>query len=203
MATKNAHSRSDGQAISGRILAAAETLFFKFGIRKTTIGDICRAAAVSRMSFYKHYRDKPHVAEVVVNKLIDDMIGAFRRSMDRDIPYSRKIAEFIEIKLKKADGMSSAFIQELFLSPYPELQALVRRRMDENLKVALDEFRHAQRQGHIRPGIKPEFLMAFMDIMADLAVDERLTRLYSNPRELGAEMLNLFFYGILQDGRTP
>jgi AcrR family transcriptional regulator len=196
-------SRSDRQAIDRRILAAAEALFFKFGIRKTTIGDICRAAAVSRMTFYKHFRDKPHVAEVVVNKLIDDMITAFRRSMDRDIPYSRKIAEFIEMKLKKADGMSSAFIQELFLSPYPELQALVRRRMDENLKVALDEFRHAQRQGHIRPGIKPEFLMAFMDIMADLAVDERLTRLYSNPRELGAEMLNLFFYGILQDGRTP
>ena len=39
--------------------------------------------------------------------------------------------------------------------------------------------------------------------MADLAVDERLTHLYSTPKELGAELLNLFFYGIIRDGRAP
>jgi hypothetical protein len=105
--------------------------------------------------------------------------------------------------LRKADRMSNAFVQELFLSPYPKLKALVRRRMDENLQVALDEFRNAQRQGHIRPGIKPEFLLVFMDIMADLAVDERLTRLFPEPKELGAALLNLFFHGIIQDGRMP
>jgi AcrR family transcriptional regulator len=203
MVKKNKSAKTAKQMKAGRILAAAETLFFKFGIRKTTIGDICRAAAISRMTFYKYYRDKPHIAEVVVNKLIDDMISAFRRSMDRDIPYSQKITEFLELKLRKADGMSSAFVQELFLSPYPRLHALVRRRMDENLQVALDEFRKAQRQGHIRPGIKPEFLLVFLDIMADLAVDERLTRLFPSPKELGAELMNLFFYGIIQDGRAP
>ena len=163
MAKKNESSGTAKQVKAGSILAAAEALFFKFGIRKTTIGDICRAAAISRMTFYKYFRDKPHIAEVVVNKLIDDMIGAFRRSMDRDVPYSQKIAEFIGSKLRKADGMSNAFIQELFLSPYPKLQALVRRRMDENLQVAIDEFRKAQRQGHIRSGIKPEFLLVFME----------------------------------------
>ena len=56
------------------------------------------------------------------------------------------------------------------------------------------EFRKAQRQGHIRPGVKPEFLMVFLDILADLAVDERLVRLYPSPKELGSELMNLFFY---------
>jgi AcrR family transcriptional regulator len=185
-----------------RILAAAETLFFKLGIRKTTIGDICRTASISRMTFYHYFPDKSHVAEAVVNRLIDDMIGTFKRIMDQDVPYSRKIAEFLDIKLNKADGMSKAFIQELFLSPYPRIHELFRRRSDENLQIALDEFRKAQRQGHLRPGVKPEFLMVFLDILTELAVDQRLIRLYPSPRELGSALMNLFFYGIIQEGKS-
>jgi AcrR family transcriptional regulator len=185
-----------------RILAAAETLFFKLGIRKTTIGDICRTASISRMTFYHYFPDKSHVAEAVVNRLIDDMIGTFKRIMDQDVPYSRKIAEFIDIKLNKADGMSKAFVQDLFMSPYPRIHELFRRRSEENLQIALNEFRQAQRQGHIRPGVNPEFLMVFLDILTELAVDERLVRLYSSPRELGSELMNLFFYGIIQEGKS-
>ncbi|MBN2345374.1 MAG: hypothetical protein JXO51_03215, partial [Candidatus Aminicenantes bacterium] len=137
------------------------------------------------------------------NRLIDDMTATFLRIMGQDIPYSRRIAEFIEIKLNKADGMSKAFVQELFQSPYPRLHELFRRRKQENMQVALDEFRRAQQQGHLRPGVKPEFLLAFLDIVSDLTVDERLTRLFPSPKELGSELLNLFFYGIIQEGGSP
>lgn len=184
-----------------KALVAAETLFFKVGVRKTTVGDICQKAGVSRMTFYKHYRHKAHIAEVVINKLIDEMIGNFRRIMDQDIPYSERVRQFIELKLNKAEGISAPFVEEIYGSPYPELHALLLRRLDENLRIALDEYRKAQRQGHIRPDVKPEFLVAFLNIMADLVVDERLTRLFSTPKELGAELMNLFFYGILTEGR--
>jgi AcrR family transcriptional regulator len=186
-----------------RILAAAETVFFKFGIRKTTVGDICRAAGISRVTFYHYFCDKELAAEAVVNKLIDDMTAAFRRIMSQDVPYSQRIAEFIESKLNRAHGMSQSFVQELFQSPYPKLHELFRRRLQENRQLALDEFRKAQRQGHIRPDVKPEFLLAFLEIIADLSIDERLTSLYPAPKELGSELLNLFFFGILQAGRTP
>ena len=203
MAKKSASSEKAKPEPASRILAAAETLFFRFGIRKTTIGDICQAAGISRMTFYHYFRDKSHVAEAVVNRLIDDMTATFLRIMGQDVPYSQKISEFIEIKLNKADGMSKAFVQELFQSPYPRLHELFSRRKQENMQVALDEFRRAQRQGHIRPGVKPEFLLAFLDILADLTVDERLTRLYPSPKELGSELLNLFFFGIIQEEGSP
>jgi hypothetical protein len=31
--------------------------------------------------------------------------------------------------------------------------------------------------------------------------DERFTHLYNTPKELAAELMNLFFYGILKEGR--
>jgi AcrR family transcriptional regulator len=199
---KIVRSRKSGKnPQAGKILATAESLFYKFGVRKTTVGDICQAAGISRMTFYKHFRDKVHVAEAVINKLIDEMIGNFRRIMDQGLPYSERVRQFIELKLSKVEGVSASFVQELYGSPYPELHALLRRRLDENLKIALDEYRRAQRLRHIRADVKPEFLVAFLNIMADLVVDERLTRLYSTPKELGAELMNLFFYGILKEER--
>ncbi|MBM3296779.1 MAG: TetR/AcrR family transcriptional regulator [Candidatus Aminicenantes bacterium] len=184
-----------------KILAAAEKLFYRYGIRKTTVGDICAAAGVSRMTFYKHYRDKVRAAEAVLNRLIDEMIGSYRRIMGQKIPYGERVRQFIELKLAKADDMSASFIQDIIASPYPELHALLHRRMEENLKIALDEYRSAQRAGHIRPDVKPEFIVAFLNIMADMVVDKRLTRLYATPRELGAELMNLFFYGVLKNRR--
>ncbi|MBN2198218.1 MAG: TetR/AcrR family transcriptional regulator [Candidatus Aminicenantes bacterium] len=181
------------------ILFSAERLFYRFGVRKTTVGDICRTAGISRMTFYKHYRDKVHIAEAVVNKLIDELTASYRRIMAQKIPYGERVRRFIELKLAKADDMSASFIKEIYASPYPALHALLRRRMEENLKIALDEYRSAQRAGHIRPDIKPEFIVAFLNIMADMVADERLTRLYATPKELGAELMNLFFYGILKD----
>lgn len=183
-----------------KILTAAESLFFKVGVRKTTVGDICQAAGISRMTFYKHFRDKTHVAEAAVNKIVDEMTAQFRSIMNQDIPYRDRIRQFIEMKLTRAEGIGESFVRELYGSPCPELQALVRRRMDENQKLALDEYRKAQRRGHLRPDIKPEFLVAVLNIMTDLMVDERLTRLYSTPTELAAELMNLFFFGILKNG---
>ncbi|OGD24575.1 MAG: hypothetical protein A2Y56_13265 [Candidatus Aminicenantes bacterium RBG_13_63_10] len=194
-------SRNVGRrALPEKILASAEALFYKYGIRKTTVGDICREAGVSRMTFYKHYRDKVHAAENVVNKLVDEMIGNYLRIMNQNIPYEERIRQLIEMKLHKADGMSTPFIREIYASPYPALHALLRRRMDENLAIALAEFRKAKRRGHIRADVKPEFLIAFLNIMADMVTDERLARLFATPKELGAELMNLFFYGILKDG---
>jgi AcrR family transcriptional regulator len=202
MKTKLAAAGVAKPRAAAKILAAAERLFYKYGIRKTTVGDICAAAGVSRMTFYNHYRDKVRAAEAVLNKLVDEMIGSYRRVMGQKIPYGERVRQFIELKLAKADDMSSSFVKEIYASPYEELRGLLRRRMDENLKVALQEYRKAQRQGHIRPDVKPEFIVAFLNIMSDMVVDERLTRLYPTPKELGAELMNLFFYGVLNQKGT-
>lgn len=185
-----------------KIRIAAQGLFYKFGVRKTTVEDICHAAEISRMTFYKHYRDKLHTAEAVINRLSNEMVGSFLGIMRRDVCYRERIREFIELKLARTNDMSAAFIREILASPYTELHAVLRRQLDENLALAVTEFREAQKAGHIRPDIKPEFLIAFMNVMTDLVVDERLSRLFPTPGELVAELMNLFFYGILNGERV-
>jgi AcrR family transcriptional regulator len=56
-----------------RFFEAAEPLFERFGYRKTTIEDVCRAAGMSKRTFYELFRDKQdlllQLAEGLMNRM--------------------------------------------------------------------------------------------------------------------------------------
>ena len=66
-------ARSDASdAAHRRILAAATEVFGQLGFHKATVQDIVASAQVSRPLFYRRFRDKQHVFEVVVDRLITE-----------------------------------------------------------------------------------------------------------------------------------
>lgn len=55
-----------------RIIAAAIEVFGSFGFAKATIQEIAAAAHVSKPLFYRHFDNKQHVFEVVVDRVFTD-----------------------------------------------------------------------------------------------------------------------------------
>lgn len=55
-----------------RLVAAAMEVFGRLGFSKTTVQDIVAAAQVSRPFFYRRFRNKEHVFEVVVDQLLTE-----------------------------------------------------------------------------------------------------------------------------------
>lgn len=55
-----------------RLVAAAMEVFGRLGFSKTTVQDIVAAAQVSRPLFYRRFRNKEHVFEVVVDQLLTE-----------------------------------------------------------------------------------------------------------------------------------
>lgn len=55
-----------------RLVAAAMEVFGRLGFSKTTVQDIVAAAQVSRPLFYRRFRNKEHVFEVVVDQLLSE-----------------------------------------------------------------------------------------------------------------------------------
>ena len=64
------------------ILKTAHDLFWKFGIRRVTIEEICREANVSKMTFYKYFRNKEAIYISVLNHGIELMTDMFRKHTD-------------------------------------------------------------------------------------------------------------------------
>ena len=79
----------------------------------------------------------------------------------------------------------------------PEVTELMQRMKQENFRLFLDDIVAAQKKGEIRKDINPQFILYFLNKMAEIAGDGQMIKMYESTRSLTAELINLFFYGIL------
>ena len=75
----------------------------------------------------------------------------------------------------------------------PEVAELMQRMKEENYKLLLDDMVAAQNKGKIRKDINPQFLLYFLNKMAEIAGDEQMINMYESTQSLTAELINLFF----------
>ncbi len=73
-----------GDAKRDAILTAAMEVFARYGLKKTTVGDIIRAAGVSRATIYKHFADKAEIFDAVVGREMSEMLAENRRAMEQE-----------------------------------------------------------------------------------------------------------------------
>ena len=180
------------------ILKIAQKLFWKFGFKRVSVEEICKEAAVSKMTYYKHFPNKM----AVVKTLLDEVLQAARKKydaiMDSDLPYPEKVVQLIELKREQTRTMSSEFFMDYIQSGDPELIAYLEKASAENLQKFTDDFHKAQKNGDIRQDLKVEFIMAVMNHLVDwIQHDKSLIELYDEPQDLAVEMTSFLFYGIL------
>ena len=53
-----------------QIIATSKELFWKFGIKRVTVEEICSQAHVSKMTFYKFFPNKIELAKIILKNEI-------------------------------------------------------------------------------------------------------------------------------------
>jgi AcrR family transcriptional regulator len=179
------------------LVSAASLLFWKFGIKRITIDEICHEAKVSKMTFYKFFNNKIDLARYVLETKMNEGISKYREIMDADIPFTKKIEMSIQLKMENTEDLSQEFLTDLYRNPNPELLEFFESRKKEFLNQILADFINAQKSGYLRKNLKPEFILFFLNHMFEMAKDQALYSIYSNAQELIMELTNFFFYGIM------
>ncbi len=179
------------------LIETAKDLFFKFGIKRVTVGEICQTAKVSKMTFYKHFRDKADLTKALVLLLFDRKAAAFAGIMALDAPFPEKMKSLVAMRIADARDVSREFMLDLFQSPRSEIRDLVRAKSEELIGTAMEYYKAAQKDGYIRPEIRPGFLMWMLGQLVDMVGDEQLLRLYCSTEEMTSEVINFFLYGIM------
>ena len=95
------------------LLAAASRLFWKHGIRRVTIEEICRQAGVSRMTFYKHFPDKDGIILTILEALEKEGLERYRTIMKSELPFPEKVKALILFKSEQADPLSHEFYHDI------------------------------------------------------------------------------------------
>ena len=179
------------------IIKTSRDLFMRYGIKRVTVEEICETASVSKMTFYKHFKNKLDLALLILNIEIEEGINRYKRIMDQDVPYSEKAKEIIKMKLESSEDISQEMLKDLMSSAIPEVAELMHRISQENLELFFDDMVSAQKKGEIRPDINPQFIIYMLGQMQEMAADEWVLSMYESPQTLISEIINFFFYGIL------
>ncbi len=181
-----------------QIILTGKDLFFRFGIKRVTIEEICKEANVSKMTFYKHFSNKIELVKTIIDLLVSGNLIRYREVMKRnDISFEEKVRLTIQMKLEGVSQFGDAFYDDYLVKNDPELTSYIQIQSGKVFHEILEDYIEAQKRGDIRKEIKPEFILYFLNLIMDLAKDEKLLMLYEHPQEVIMELTNFFFYGVM------
>ena len=180
-----------------QIINSAKELFWKYGIRRVTIEDICKKADVSRMTFYKYFSNKNILAKTLLNIITDSSMEKYDSIIKSELKYPEKVRQMILLKIEGTNDISKEFLNDLNDENNADLFEFLQSKIMENLSRIQTDFVTASEQGEIRKGIKPEFLLYFLNRILEMSKDPELLKMYDSAQDMIMEMTNIFFYGIL------
>jgi AcrR family transcriptional regulator len=180
-----------------QLIQTAKELFFRYGIKRVTVEEICREANVSKMTFYKHFKNKNELVKTWITEMMEENLEKYRNLMESDLPFKEKVKETINMKLEGSAQMSQEFFSDYIPYADPELHDFIHQRMHDVMGLIIKDYAEAQKRGDIRQDMKIEFVLWYLNKMLDLMEDETLQKMYNNPQDLIMEMVNFFFYGIM------
>ncbi|MBL7875920.1 MAG: TetR/AcrR family transcriptional regulator [Cyclobacteriaceae bacterium] len=182
---------------SQTIISSSKALFWKHGIKRVSVEEICEHAGISKMTFYRHFKNKNEVAEKVLLKILDKGISDYLAIMNQPIPYPKKIEKIIELKHHSSDHISQEFLKDIYQN---EKLGLVKHVQEYTVKFTaqlVKDFKDAQKKGFIRKDLKIEFILILLDNFNTLLFDKRITDTYKDSHDAIMEITNFLFYGIL------
>lgn len=178
------------------LLHTAKMLFYKYGIRRVTVAEICTEAGVSKMTFYKYFANKADIAKTFLLQMSATGMEEYRSIMRQKIPFAEKVQQIVKMELRNSEGLSQEFIRDIYQDKRLGLREVIEKMQVEAQNEILRDFEKAAKDGAIRKGIKPEFITYFLNKINEMAADEALLPLYENEQELIMELTNFFFYGL-------
>jgi len=171
-----------------QIIQTGKDLFLKHGIKRISVEEICKKAGASKMTFYKYFSGKLTLVEHIWGQMMAEGYRKLDEINTLEISLPDKIQRMFAWKEQYVANMSDAFIEEILLLDF-DMNAQYNQRF---MQFIVD----AQKTGEVRPEIRPEFFIAVLDKLRELAFDEELIKQYPSFLEFNREIKDFFWYGI-------
>ena len=184
-------------AKKSQILTAAQKLFWKYGIRKVTTEELCQEAGVSKMTFYKYFRNKIDLAVVIFESFANDMYARYDEMMSQDVPFSDKLEQLILLKLKAAEEMSLEFVRDVYSSDIQEIQEMMDQMLQRSLNMTEAFLEQGKKAGCIRRDLSNQFILFQLNQVVEMMRNDKLLTMFDDSRTLTRSLLDFFFYGIM------
>lgn len=180
------------------LLETARQLFWKHGLKRVSVEEICAQAGVSKMTFYRHFSNKTELAKAVYTRVVEKSTREFKSVLhDETTTAAEKIEKMLRLKMEGTNDISREFLNDFYTSPEEGMITFVQQKTYEIWTDMIADFKEAQKNGWFRKDFKPEAFYIISMRLSELFQDEKLLSLYNTPQELVMEMTRLLTYGII------
>jgi len=179
-----------------KIKTAAEELFQKHGIKRVTVEEISARAGVSKMTFYKYFPNKKELVKFLWQAMVDSGLEKLEQVEKSEMTFPQKIQALLKMKEEGVSQMGNQYARE-YLEFVPEVQEFYNQMFTLSMTKFMDFIRQAQEKGEVRKSLRPEFFLAAIRKLMELAQDEQLVALYQNYTDFALEVNNFMYYGIM------
>jgi AcrR family transcriptional regulator len=179
------------------ILEAASGLFARYGIKKTSLAEIARSAAVNPVTVYNHFGGKDGLVREVCKKLVDDEWERYRAIFDSGGLFFDKLLRIIAMKTVAARERDGSVLAAA-LAEDAGVRELVRAHFEEVVNPRLIAFlKEGQKSGDVRPDLSLQSIQLYIDMFTALAQSHPELLEDQRCRERATkEVWSLFLHGL-------
>lgn len=194
-------ARDQGKA-RRRILAYAGRVFFERGFRKITVDELCAGMALSKRTFYQHFRNRDELVTVVVAEQFGEMAPKIQANLNSHRPIDEILETHFDLIGRQMFSRISTPLMADVQTLTPELWDRIEQFRQAALRRLVELIRRGQAEGAIRPEIDPTVLgKVLQGIMTSLANPGFLMAQGVTMEQLGQIMHTVFLHGVLAGGR--
>ena len=171
-----------------QLIETAKDLFFKHGVKRITIEEICEKSNVSKVTFYKYFSNKDELVRHIRDELIKQGFSKFDEINELDIGFTEKVDLITQWRIDFFSNIKSEFVEDI-LSAEDTIKEMKSR--------YLKNIEDAQLKGEIRNGLSPELIWLVTEKLNELVKDGSWKEVFSDYSEFQKQLRKIYFYGLL------
>lgn len=178
------------------ILEAAKLLFREKGFKKTSIEEICQRADISKMSFYRSFKDKIELFITIFTPFLEEELAWSELLLLREMPFRTKLDELLKRRKENLHNSFTSLILELYPTENQELRAFAEVMQQRIDALNLRFLKLGQKEKVISKNIKPEIFLLLIQKRNELIMDSSLVSIAPSFEERFLIINEFFYFGL-------
>jgi len=80
-----------------RILAAALTLFLRYGVKRTSVDDVARESGIAKGTVYLYFDSKDALFTAIAERICTETLAKARKAVSEEAPLAERLVSFLDI----------------------------------------------------------------------------------------------------------
>jgi len=175
------------------LVETAKSLFFKHGIRRVSVTEICKAAQISKVTFYSYFKCKEDLILLIRDELLEEGFSKFDEINSQNVNFEKKVEMMTAWRLGFAQAMNNDFIKDVMDAA--ELEQSIKKRYMQNILTA-------QKRGEIDPFLNPELIWLVTEKFNEIVRESTWQGLSISFSDVQTQLRQMYFGGLIARKET-